>query len=205
MNVRSRIFSTLSFASVFLISAAFALAQADPAKAAEANYEATLHVLVGSAQGGPGEALPASLSGVARQVRSDLGTANLKLINTYLGRMSNTGNLEYKGVSNAYVQEQQPGNPSFLDWQLVGLRTLQNSTGQNVYQFQRFRFGARVPVRIGTFQEEKTPAPVNYEAIGLTLDRMSVRENVPTLVGTLTQPKTDGTLFLVLTVKNVDK
>jgi len=170
----------------------------------EANYEATLHVLVGSDQAGPG-GLPSALTPVARQLRAEFGANNLKLINTYLGRLSNTGSLEYKGVSHAYVQEPQHGSPSFLDWRLVGLKTAQNATGQSVYQFQYFRFGARVPVKMGNFQDDKIPAPINYEAIGLTLDRMSVRENVPTLVGTLTQPKTDGTLFLILTVKSVDK
>lgn len=205
MNSQKQIFTLLTFSLVFLITAASGFGQADQNKLAEPNYEATLHVLAGSNQAGQGEALPSLLSPVAKQIRGEFGTTNLRLINTYLGRMSNTGNLDYKGVSNAYVQEPQAGSPSFLDWRLVGLRNLQNGSGQSVYQFQSFRFGARVPVRIGSFQDEKAPAPINYEAIGLTLDRMSVRDNVPTLVGTLTQPKTDGTLFLVLTVKNVDK
>lgn len=205
MNSQIRIFSLLTFSLVFLIGAASTFAQADQAKSADPNYEATLHVLVASSQAGPGDTLPQGLSAIARQVRGEFGASNLKLINTYLGRMSSNGSLEYKGVSNAYAQEPMPGSPSFLDWRLSGLRNMQNAAGQPVYQFQGFRFGARVPVRVGSFQDEKVPAPINYEATGLTVDRISVRDNVPTLIGTLTQPKTDGTLFLILTVKNVDK
>ena len=207
MNTLKRLFTLLSLSLLFLITVISISAQTGPQPVVEANYEAVLHVLAASNHTVPGDALPTALGAVSRQIRGDFGTANLRLVNTYLGRMSNTGSLEYKGVSNAYVQEPQAGTPSFLDWRLVGLRPLQNSAGQGVYQFQSFRFGARVPVRIGGLPDDggKVGAPVNYEAIGLTLDRMSVKENVPTLVGTLTQPKTDGTLFLILTVKNVDK
>lgn len=206
MNSQKRIITPLIVSLLFLIAVVSGFGQAEQAKLAEPNYEATLHVLVGSNQAGQGADLPQSLTAVARQVRSDFGTSNLRLINTYLGRLSNSGSLDYKGVSSAYLQEAETGSPSFLDWRLVGLKSLQNSAGQNVHQFQSFRFGARVPVRIGVRDDSgKMTAPINYEAIGLTLDRMSVRENVATLVGTLTQPKTDGTLFLVLTVKNVDR
>lgn len=173
---------------------------ADPA------YEAVLHVLAATNQANAGEPVPQSLSALSRQLRNDLGTGNLRLVNTYVGRLSGMGSLEYKGVSNAYANEPETGNPSFLDWRLMNMKPLQNTTGQNVFQFDTFRFGARVPIKMGHRDEGgKSVAPINYEAIGLTLNRMSIRENVPTLVGTLTQPKTDGTLFIVLTVKNVDR
>lgn len=205
MNTQRRIFSILTFSLVFLISTVSLSAQGDPSKVAEANYEAVLHVLVSSNQPGSSD-LPSSLSNVAKQVRSEFGGPSLKLINTYLGRLSNAGALEYKGVSNAYVQEAETGAPSFLDWSLSGMRITQNAAGQDIYQFQNFRFGARVPVRITPVSGDgPKPSVINYESTGLTLQRMGVRENTPTLLGTLTQPKTDGTLFLILTVKNADK
>lgn len=207
MNSQKRIFSLLTFSLIFLITTVSLFAQGDQSKIAEPNYEAVLHVLVSSNQSGPVENLPSSLSSVAKQVRGEFGGQGLKLINTYLGRLSNAGNMEYKGVSNSYVQEAEPGTPSFLEWSLAGMRTMQNPAGQNVYHFQNFRFGARVPVRVASFSGDGgTKAPVfNYEQIGLNISRMGVRENTPTLMGTLTQPRTDGTLFLVLTVRNVDK
>jgi hypothetical protein len=203
MSLQKRTFTLLIIPFLFLAAVISGSAQADQARPAEANYEAILHVLVSGGQSG--EALPSSLGAVSQQIKGEFGSGTLRLINTYLSRLSNMGSLEYKGVSNAYALEALPGSPSFLDWKLAGLRNLQNAGGQPVYQFQGFRFGARVPVRVGNFQDEKAPAPINYEAIGLTLDRMSVRDNVPTLIGTLTQPRTDGTLFLVLTVRDADK
>jgi hypothetical protein len=42
---------------------------------------------------------------------------------------------------------------------------------------------------------------VNYEGVGLTAYRISVASSRPTLVGTISLPKTAGTMFLVLTVR----
>jgi hypothetical protein len=206
MNSSKRLLSLMVFSVFVLTTAIWSYGQAEPSKAADPTHEAVLYVVAESGQGGAtGESVPQSLSGIARQLRTDFGASNLRLLNTYYGRLSNAGNLEYKGVSAAYAQESQAGAASFMDWRLVGLRSSQNSTGQAVYQLQGFRFGARVPVRIGVPTDEKGAAPINYEAIGLTLDRVSIRENTPTLMGTLIQPKTDATVFLILTVRNVDK
>ncbi|NOT47882.1 MAG: hypothetical protein HOP17_09070 [Acidobacteria bacterium] len=207
MNSKKRIFLLLNFSLVFLITTVSISAQAEQSRIAEPSYEAVLHVLAASGQAGPGEAVPPALSSVARQIKGEFGTSGLKVINTYFGRLSNTGNFEQKGVSSAYVQEPEVSSPIFVEWNLVGLRTMQNAGGQDVYQFQGFRFGARVPVRVATVASEGgTKSPVfNYEVIGITLQKMNIRENTPTLLGTLTQGKTEGTLFLVLTVKNTDK
>ena len=205
MNSSKRLLSLMVVSLLLLTTAVLSYGQADPSKAAEPTHEAILHVLVESGQGGTGESVPQPLTGIARQLRTDFGASSLRLINTYYGRLSNAGNLEYKGVSAAYSQESQAGAPSFMDWRLVGLRSSQNSAGQAVYQFQNFRFGARVPVRIGVPKDERDMAAINYESIGLTLDRVSIRENTPTLIGTLNQPKTDATVFLILTIRNVDK
>jgi len=203
MNLQKRILPILTFALLLFTATNFATAQAAEAKPAEATYEAVLHVLIAGGQAG--ESVPSSLSAVSRSIRSEFDASNLRLINTYFGRLSNTGSIEYKGVSNAYAAESMPGAPSFLDWRLVGIRSIQNALGQPAYHLQSFRFGARVPVRVVNFPDEKTPAPVNYESIGLTVERVNVRDNAPTLIGTLTQPRTDGTLFLVLTIRNADK
>ncbi|MEO7673393.1 MAG: hypothetical protein ABIU09_04865 [Pyrinomonadaceae bacterium] len=203
MNSLRHFFSLLTIFPAFFICTAAAFGQADVKLLAEPNYDAILHVVVGTSESGQ-SVLPAGLSSVSKQLRAEFGVTNLKLLNTYLGRMTTSGTLEYKGVSNAYVQEVDTESPSFLDWRLSGLKSLQNSAGQNVFQFQTFRFGARVPVKVTNYRDEtgKSPLSINYEAIGLTLDRMGVVENSATLVGTLSQPKTNGTLFLILTVKN---
>ncbi len=200
MSIQKRI---SLFPVLFAIVAATALsspAQADGAKQPETNCAIVLQVLIAGGQAG--EALPDALSGVAREIRSEFGARDLRLINSYFGRSSDHGNLDYRGVSNADTPESMPGSPTFLDWRATGVRSTQNAAGQPAYQLQGLRFGARIPIRAAVVQDMKGPAPVNYESIGLTIDGISVRENVPTLIGTLTQPRTDGTLFLVLTIKN---
>ncbi|MGB7208291.1 MAG: hypothetical protein WBD27_06510 [Pyrinomonadaceae bacterium] len=207
MNSQKRIFSLRSLASILLICTASAFGQGEAKLQAEPNYDAILHVVASSSEPGPAEALPQSLSSVSKQLRNDFGAANLKLLNTYVGRMTNSGSLEYKGVSNAYAPAPESDALTFLEWNLTGLKNLQNAAGQNAFQFQTFRFGARVPIKVLNYRDEtgKVPAVYNYESIGLTLSRMSVLENVPTLIGTLSRPRTNGTLFLILTVKNAAK
>ncbi len=207
MNSLKRIFSLLSLSSIFLICIATAFGQAEAKLQAEPNYDAILHVVVASSEPGQSDSLPQSLSSVSKQLRSDFGVTNFKLLNTYLGRMTNSGSLEYKGVSNAYAPVQESDTLTFLDWNLTGMKSLQNAAGQSVFQFQAFRFGARVPIKTSSFKDDsgKVNAVYNYESIGLTLQRMSVVENSPTLVGTLSQPRTNGTIFLILTVRSAAK
>jgi hypothetical protein len=203
MNSLKQIFSLLTFTSVFLICIAAAFGQADAKPQAEPNYDAILHVVVGSSDSVQADSLPQSLSAASKQLRSDFGATNLQLLNTYVGRMTPSGSLEYKGVSNAYAPVQESDTLTFLDWNLTGMKNLQNAAGQNVFEFQAFRFGARVPIKTSSFKDDsgKVNAVYNYESIGLTIQRMSVAENSPTLVGTLSQPRTNGTIFLILTVR----
>ena len=49
----------------------------------------------------------------------------------------------------------------------------------------------------------KTIPVTNYESVGLTLQRISIAEGTPTLIGTISLPRTTGTVFLVLTVRPV--
>ena len=207
MKSLKRTVPLLTLFALFLIFASAAFSQAEAKLVAEPNYDALLHVVVGTTDPGTSDSLPQPLSSVSKQLRTDFGITNLKLLNTYLGRLTNNGRLEYKGVSNAYAAVLDSDAPTFLEWGLVGLKSLDNAAGQTIFQFQTFRFGARVPVKVSNYKDEngKSPQIINYESIGLTLDRMSVTENVPTLVGTLSQPRTNGTLFLVLTVRNATK
>ena len=74
---------------------------------------------------------------------------------------------------------------------------------QNGFQARSFRFGARVPVRVGTTRDSAgavTPV-VNYEPVGLTMNMIGLPANTPTLIGTISLPKTTGTIFLVATVR----
>ncbi|MEJ7846887.1 MAG: hypothetical protein WKF92_02235 [Pyrinomonadaceae bacterium] len=89
---------------------------------------------------------------------------------------------------------------------LNGLKAVPGAAGPVSFQAQSFRFGARVPVKTGQTKnsEGQVIDIINYESVGLTMNRTSLGENKPTLIGTLSLPKTSGTLFLILTIKAVE-
>lgn len=194
---RTKLISSLtSFFTICLLFVTATLAQTDAKAQPDSNYQAVLQVILGSSDADQGPGLPKNLSGVSTQLKSNFNFTNYKLVNTYLGRIADTGTLEYKSMANIYGQEQESETPSFLDWRLAGFRRVNDTPGRGVFQVQAFRFGARVPLKMQTV--------VNYESLGLSLDKLSVSENSPTLIGTLSLPRTTGTVFLVLTVKSLE-
>ena len=205
MNRPQTILSITFFFSICLMFVSATFAQTDPRYKIEPNYEAVLHVVIGSGEASQDAGLPQALSNISKQLRTNFAFTNYKLVNTYLGRIANTGNFDYKGIANIYAQEQVTDTPSFLDWRLIDLRSSQSAAGQSIFQMQSFQFGARVPIKTASTQGEdgKTSTTINYEYVGLKLDKISFTENSPTLIGTLSLPKTSGTMFLVLTVKSV--
>ena len=188
------------FISLVLIGAAAstAVAQADPVQQFEPSYEIALHIVIGSDEAGAKTDLPNGLSAVSRHLKGNYSFSNYRLANTFLARISNTGNVEYKSVSNILGQETDAESQTFLEWSMVNLRTMQNG-----FQARSFRFGARVPVRTGTVKDATgavTPI-VNYESVGLTMNLIGLPANTPTLVGTISLPKTTGTIFLIATIR----
>jgi hypothetical protein len=176
-------------------------------RAAEPNFEAVLQVVLGSAEATPaGTALPASLGNLAKQLRSNFSFAGYRVLNTYIGRVGNNGNLENSGMADIYGQAGESETPSFLDWHLRGVKSAQNTSGQSVIAVQSFRFGARVPVRTGSGRGagDGTGSVMNYQPVGLNLERLTLMPNTPTLIGTISLPRTTGTAFVVLTLRTSD-
>ncbi len=203
MNQLRSIFSALGIL-IICLSSVFAQS-ADSQPQIETNYEVILQVILGTSETAQKSDLPQNLSGIAGQLKNTFPFSNYRLVNTYLGRVANTGNFEYKSVSNIVGQESEQDSPSFLDWRLGRLRTAANAGRRTSFYVDGFKFGARVPIRFTNFKDEsgKSPQVINYESVGLNLDKLNLTESTPALVGTLTLPKTTGTMFLVLTVKPV--
>lgn len=206
MNLSKRIFSLTLFSILIAISVSVAVGQpvtvsqsdTSGTQLAEPTYEVSLHVIIGSDEAGGGAAFPTGLSNVTRNLRGNFPFANYRLANTFLGRISNTGTIEYKSVSNILGQESDAESQTFLEWSMGNFRVMQNG-----FQARSFRFGARVPVRVGTTRDAAgTVTPlVNYEPVGLTMSMIGLPANTPTLIGTISLPKTTGTIFLVATVR----
>jgi hypothetical protein len=173
----------------------------DPSQKIEPSYEVALHVVIGSNEPGKRSELPNELSAISRQLKNNFAFSHYGLANTFLGRISNTGNIEYKSVSNILGQESDGEAQTFLEWSIGNFRSMQNG-----FQARSFRFGAKVPVKMGSIKDEagRSNPIINYEPVGLTMSMIGLKADTPTLVGTISLPKTTGTIFLVATVRSAE-
>ena len=189
--------------SILLLGCLTAFAQGNAGPKIESSYEVVLQLIVGSNEAVEGVALPPNLRSVSSQLKNNFGFANYRLENTFVGRIAANGTFDYRSVSNSFGSGVDTETPSFLEWTLGRLQSSVDDKGQASIQAQPFRFGAKVPIKVSSLADggTKTIANITYEPIGLTVNQVSLAQNTPTLIGTLSLPKTAGTIFLVLTVR----
>lgn len=169
--------------------------------AADANYEITMQLLMGTNEtSATKNSLPANLSALSQQLRSKAGYSNFRLAGTIIGRMANRGNLEYKSYSDLFGQD--PKFRTSLELTVGNLRS--NSSGVDI---ETLRFNATVPVVVGFRRDDsgKDQPTVNYDRISFTLSKLALSDNLPTLIGTLDTPNGNEMIFLVVTVKTLDR
>lgn len=203
MNKPNKTFLTFVMAAAITLGS-FSIFGQSPA-IRDQSYEATLYILIGSDDAAQRSELPQSLDVVTKQIRDNFTFKNYRLTDTYYGRLADNGSLEYKSVSSLKNGSTEPDPPTFLDWRLASFKADSTHAGKNALRMETFRFGARVPVvitRIGGGEAKGVPV-TNYESVGLTLNRLVVSESVPTLIGTVSLPRTTGTVFLVMTIRPV--
>lgn len=199
MNKPKIVFSTVAFLFICLLSCANSFAQLEnQPKQSEPNYEIILHVLTASNNATDRTAVPQSLSNVVKKLKTNYSFSDYRLDSTYLERVTGKAGFEFKSVSGAASQNQGNNVPVFADWSISVLQSLLNEKGRSLIQFQSFRYGQRVPVRTSS-------DVVTYEQIGLTLQKLNLPENIPTVVGSLSTSKPDEMMFLVLTVKPMEE
>ena len=204
MNMPQNKCRTAIILAVLFVFALTAAAQPEHNAGSTANYDIVLNLVVGSNEAVAGAELSSELSAVSRQIRTHFPFSNYRLANTFIGRVAENGNFEYKSVA-ALVGRTLPGDePTFLDWAMYGLHRQNTNAAKGSFAADAFRFGARVPVRTGvhTVEPGKSASVINYENVGLTFKTMGVPVNTPTLLGTLSLPDTSGTLFLIMTVRD---
>lgn len=191
------IFKVTSVFVFCLLASATSFAQTETRAQAEPNYEVVLQVIVGSNDAALKNNLPANLSTVAKNLRNSFSFSNYNLSDTYISRIGSRGSLDYKTVSNRSAQTQTAGSPTFLGWSLGNLRSMPDANNRKTIQMETFRFDARMPII-------SSNSVINYESIGLTAQKISLPENAPALIGTLSSSKPGETIFLVLTIKPVE-
>lgn len=205
MNQPKIAVSAVTLLLLFFTFSVRTFAQTDAKPDIGPSYDIVLQIVTGTNDGAKSD-LPQNLSVVSKQLRGDFSFSSYSLANTYLGRVADTGALNYKSVSDILRQNAPVSQPSFIEWSVGKLWTIPGGKGERVLQAQQFRFGARIPINIGAAAGDsgKVVAVTNYESIGLDLNRVTLAENTPTVIGTLTLPNTAGTLFLVMTAKPVE-
>jgi hypothetical protein len=203
---RSKFIFQIAFSLLFgllLFTAAHAQAPAKPQ--GDPSYDIFLQVIVGSNEAGERAELPANLSNISRQLKANFAFTNYRLATTFIGRVGNEGNFEYKSVSNIFGEDTEGEFQTFFEYSLSNFRAMQDPRSDAAFQIGLFRFGAKIPVKMGSSGKDENgktlAAAVAYEPIGITATRLAVPENTPTLMGTLILPKTRGTVFLVLTAR----
>ena len=187
--------------AVVVVLAGVMAAVGQTEKPGEQSYQVSLQFVMGTNDGGKSD-LPAGLGPIAKELKNNFGFANYHVAATLLGRVGTNGNYEYKSVSNIFGTETASATPTFLEWAIVGIKSVASEKGREL-QGSAFRFGARVPVFAGRDDSGKV-LPANYENVGITAQRFGIAENTPTLIGTLSLPNTPGTVFLVVTARAVD-
>lgn len=190
------------FALLLLLAAVAAAAQTDEKKQIDASYEIVLHVVVASNSGNEKSDIPSALSGVIGRLKKDYTYKNYNLAATFLERISVNGVVGHTGVLNQ-LDQARLNRVYYSDWELSGLRSGKDEKGVDSIQFQGFNFGAKVPVVVAVNAKGDGEQVINYQNIGLRINRFNLPENVPTIVGSLATPKTEEFIFLVLTVRPV--
>lgn len=177
-----------------------------PLPPAEPSFDVVLQTLVASNNATERTSLPSTLSGVVKKLRANYSFSDYRLTSTYLQRVANTGNLEFKSTSGGTASGQDIYTPTFTDWSFNELRTGSSSGESNIFQLQNFRFGQRIPIKTGSYKNEskEVNAVINYENTGLSMQRLYLRENTPTVIGTLSTSSPGELSFLVLTIKNAE-
>ncbi len=189
---------------LFCLSVSFAQSEDNQLPKAEPSFDVIMQTIVASNSPSDKSALPQTLSGVVKKLKSTYPLSNYNLTSTYLQRVANTGNLELKNVSSQTYQD--ISSPIFSEWTLGQFLALPNAQGTNSIQIRNFRFNQKVPIKTlaGKDSEGKPTFSTVYESIGMTMQKISLSENVPTVIGSLTTSRPDEIMFLILTVKSVE-
>ncbi len=175
------------------------------AQQAEAvNYDVEVNLIASMAEGGG--KLPSRLDAVARQLRASLAPANYRLAATFLGRVKDKGNLRLNGVVSPLFQlpsnAENARNVATYSTYIVQLNGVETATNGELIDISSLVMELRVPVVSSISPQGQTI--LNYEQTGINTG-FALRENAPTVVGTITTSRADELLVLVVTMRRAGR
>jgi len=167
----------------------------------ETNLDTQLYLLIATNQPVDDAKLPVALEGVVKQLRISLPFKNYRLAATLINRVKNDGrlNLQWVGGPLLPAAAASGNTPSFNEFHINRVRLVTGSDGRDIVRMEGFKFGAKIPIQMGTALASNAPsAPIiNYEPTGLNTD-ISMREGEPVIVGTLNVgPSGDAIIFVI--------
>ena len=131
---RRKSYSLILLIFLLLAAAGSLFAQNDQRPPIEPSYDVILQVVAGGDDKVPGQPLPQSLGAIARQLKSNYNFGDIRLVNTYVGRIANGGGFEFKSVSNPFgraAENDMSQSPQFLFWPRPPLLNLRGSVHMN--------------------------------------------------------------------------
>lgn len=146
------------------------------------------------------ELLPAALAPLEKKLKNDFGNFKYRLALTLLNRAADRGFIKIKGVSPFEQNQANDKLLNFYEANLAGIR----STEKGELQIGSLSFAWRVPIAVAAgapAADGKNFPVINYEQLGITAGSLNIPFNEPTIIGTMTTPRPNENIVLVLTVK----
>ncbi|MGI8898199.1 MAG: hypothetical protein ACR2IB_07375 [Pyrinomonadaceae bacterium] len=174
----------------------------------ETNLDTQLYLLIATNQAVDAAKLPVALEGVVKQLRISLPFKNYRLAATLINRVKNDGRLDLQWVGGPLLPAAATsGNaPTFNEFRINQVKLVTGSDGRDIVRMDGFKFGARIPIQMGTALASNAPgAPIiNYQPTGLNTD-ISMREGEPVVVGTLNGGPSGDAIILVISARRSSK
>jgi hypothetical protein len=157
------------------------------------NIEVVVYLVNAAAKGGGGEALPADLEPVARQLRQSFGPGEFRLIESTVLRLREGDRGDSSGTAAFGPGGQPPTGRYGLQIGKAGLTMLDKTT---VVRLDQFRFNVQAPQQVasGGFQHGDVSFTTNLD----------VREGQRVVVGKANYDGAGNALVLVVAAKPVD-
>lgn len=164
--------------------------------------EIVAHILLAGPKGSSGDALPAGLEQVAKQLRSTFGYTDIRLLDSALIRGRETKSSEISGTMSGLIEGLgivDLKTPSIYRLRIKNIWVEQGAKGSSVL-LEEFRFSARIPYATGS-----AGTSVQYQFMDLGFDTdLNVLEGQKVVVGKSHIGESKEALILVLSARVVE-
>jgi hypothetical protein len=174
-------------------------AQTTDTKQNDTSYEVWLHILVASNETGKKDEVPSALSNTVKKLKNNFSYSSYRLATTLMQRAKERSNFSYRAFMNGLNPENETVEfPTTFKWDFTGFAP--NGDGIQLDNL-RFSWGIPFSTKVVSVNESQGRASTRYESLDLNLGKVNLNENTPSVVGTITTPRPDEMLFVVLTIK----